>query len=483
MLIYETRQELFAAAVPLMEVGLRRGEKCIYLCEETRPAEVLEAMREYGMDPEGAIRSGALTVIAARTIPGSGRRGAAFDLLAESGGGVDGAAVRLVREVGFGPAETVSQAEIEEDERRLAACFQGMQYVDVPMYNQRRVPPHVLLNAIRSRPVVIWDGTVCENLHAAIADERLAPDPTVHEVARVLINLRDRQRIEDRLSEQSRNAPIVGAGQLHSVLATGAASSGCGTCLTQISTLHEQILQTEKMEALGRMAAGMVNEFRNALTGILGFTELLIDGMEPDDKGLHLAKKIFQAGQNASELTNQLLAFGRPGMIRPEVLDLNAAVSDLAGVLRCSLMGRMELRIVTAPAECPVKVDRRQLGQVLLNLVLNGRDAMPQGGTITIRTGRTFRGADSRFGQGSRSEAMATLSVTDTGNGMDAETRKRVFEPFFTTKGPGLRAGMGMPVVLGIVQQQFGGSISVDSTPGRGTTVTIYLPTAEKPAD
>jgi hypothetical protein len=391
--------------------------------------------------------------------------------------------VRLVREITRAPGEAVGQAEIEEGERQLASCFRGMQYVDVALYNQKRVPPHVLLNVIRSRPVVIWDGTVCENLHAGIPDERLAPDPTAQEVARVLINLRDRQRIEDRLREQAQNAPVVPAEKLLSVLPSEATPSGCGTCLTQISTLHEQILQSEKMEALGRMAGGMVNEFRNALTGILGFTELLIDSMEPNDRGLHLAQKIFQAGQNASELTNQLLAFGRPATIRPEMLDLNAAVSELAGVLRCSLMGRIELCIAPASAGCPVKVDRGQLEQVLLNLVLNARDAMPQGGTITIKTARTFKNADSPFRPGSRTERVVTLSVTDTGHGMDADTRKHVFEPFFTTKSPGLRAGLGMSIVLGIVQQQFGGSISVDSTPGKGTTVTIYLPLAEKLPD
>jgi two-component system cell cycle sensor histidine kinase/response regulator CckA len=143
----------------------------------------------------------------------------------------------------------------------------------------------------------------------------------------------------------------------------------------------------------------------------------------------------------------------------------------------------MELCIAPVSTGCPVKVDRGQLEQVLLNLVLNARDAMPQGGTITIKTDRTFKGPGNRLRPGSPAEPVVALSVTDTGHGMDADTRKRVFEPFFTTKSPGLRAGLGMSIVLGIVQQQFGGSISVDSTPGKGTTVTIYLPLAEKLPD
>jgi signal transduction histidine kinase len=478
-LIYETPEEQLAAAVPLMELGLKRGEKCIYLCDETRTGEMVEAMRERGIDTNAAIQSGALTVIPTRTSPGSGGSAAAFGLLAEAGRAANGTAVRLAREITCAPGELVSQTQIEEEERRVASCFTGKKYLDVELYNRNSVPPEVLLNAIRSHPVVIWDGTVCENLHAARPDERLAPDPTVEEVARVLANLRDRQRIEDGLRARSRNGAILPVESLFSGRPSGPSPSGCGTCLSQISTLQEQILNSEKMEALGRMAAGMVHEFRNALHAMLGCSEMLIERLGTDAISLKLASQIFTTGRNANAIIDQLLAFGRPAMIQTELLDLNSAVSDLESVLRCSLTEQCVLHVVTAPVACPVNVDRGQLQQVLLNLVLNARDAMPEGGSIIIQTARMFKNADGPAPSGWGAEPVVALSITDTGFGMDANTQKRAFEPFFTTKDDGQGTGLGLSLVYGIVQRQFRGSISVESRPGMGTTVTVYIPLAE----
>jgi two-component system cell cycle sensor histidine kinase/response regulator CckA len=353
----------------------------------------------------------------------------------------------------------------------------------VAVHNRKQVPPQVLLNLIRSHTMVIWEGMVCENLHGGLPEERLAPDPTAEEVGRVLANLRDRQRIKDGLSKQCRNTAVLTAEPLLSGAPADSSPSGCGTCLSQILTLQEQVLHSEKMEALGRMATGLVHELEHRLATILLCTEPLIDRLPPDDSRLNLAKQIFTAARSATALTNQLLAFGRPARIRPERLDLNTAVAELEEALRCELDERSELRFVPAPAACPVKVDRGQLEQVLLSLVLNARDAMPLGGTITVRTAQTFKNMDGTVRSGSRAEPMVTISVTDTGRGMDASTQERAFDPFFTTKGPGQGAGLGLSMVYGIVQKQFGGSISVESRPGMGTTVTVYLPRAEKLPD
>jgi signal transduction histidine kinase len=483
-LIYETPEEQLAAAVPLLEVGLQRGESCIYVSDQTSIGEVLEAMRERGTDTSAAIQSGALTVIPAPATPGSGGTATALALLAAAGRAANGAGVRLVRQITCEAGQLVDQKQIDEYERQVASCFTGKKYVDVALYHRQSVPPQVLLNVIRSRPVVIWDGTVCNNLHAARPDERLAPDPTAQEVMRVLANLRDRQRIEDGLRAQCRNAAILPVESLLSGAPAHSPASGCGTCLSQISKLHEQLLQTEKMEALGRMASGMMHELETSLATILMGSELLINRLGPDDSRLHLAKRVFTAGRNATRLTNQLLAFGRPSRMRPELLDLNAAVAELEGVLRCELDEQSELRFVPAPADCPVNVDRGQLEQVLLNLVLNARDAMPHGGIVTIRIAQTFQDLHGKVRPGSRAEPVVSLSVTDTGRGMDANTQKRVFDPFFTTKGPGQGtglgqgAGLGLSIVYGIVQKQFGGSISVESRPGVGTTVTTHFPPA-----
>jgi signal transduction histidine kinase len=462
-----------------MELGLKRGEKCIYVSDEGSTEAVLDAMRERGIDTSAAIQSGALTVISTRTAPGSDGNARALDLLAQAGRAANGTAVRLVREITCAPGEIVDRQQIEEYDRQVASCFTGKNYADVALYNRNRVPPQVLLNVIRSRPVVIWEGTVCDNLHAAVPEERLSPDPTTHEVERVLANLRDRQRIEDGLRDQRRSVAILPVESLLSGAPVVSSPSGCGTCLSQISTLQEQILHSEKMEALGRMATGMVHELENRLTTILMCTELLIDRLPQEDTRLNLAKRIFTASRNATTLTKQLLAFGRPARNRPELLDLNSAVAELEGVLRCSLDERSELRFIPAPTPCPVNVDPGQLEQVLLNLVLNARDAMPQGGTVTIRISQTLKDLHVQGQPDSGAEPVVTLSVTDTGRGMDANTQKRVFDPFFTTKGPGEGSGLGLSIVHGIVQKQFGGSISVESSPGMGTTITNYLPRAE----
>jgi signal transduction histidine kinase len=479
-LIYETPKEQLAAAVSLLEPGLKRGEKCIYVSDETSTGEALKAMRERGIDTNAAIESGALTVISTRTTPGSCGTARVFDLLAEAGRAASGAAVRLVREITGAPGEVVDQKQIEEYDRQVASYFTRKTYIDVALYNRKLLPPQALLNVIRSHPVVIWDGMVCDNLLAAVPEERLPPDPTAQEVERVLANLRDRQRVEDGLREQCGNTVFLPVESLRSGSPANSPASGCGTCLSQISTLQEQILHSEKMEALGRMATGMVHEFEGRLATILMCTEMLIDRLQPDDSRLNLAKRILSAGRNATTLTKQLVAFGRPARNRPELLDLNSEIAELEGVLRCSLDDQSELRFVPAPDTCPVNVDPGQLEQVLLNLVLNARDAMPQGGTITIRTAQTFKDShDGKVPPGSHAEPVVTLSVTDTGRGMDANIQKRVFDPFFTTKDPGQGAGLGLSMVYGIVQQQFGGTISVESSPGMGTTVTTYLPRAE----
>jgi hypothetical protein len=183
------------------------------------------------------------------------------------------------------PKDQLDQQQIEEFDRQVK------NYVDVAVYNRKQVPPQVLLNLIRSHPVVIWDGTVCANLHAAVPGERLTRDPTTHDVERMLANLRDRQRIEDGLREQCRNAAVLPVESLLSGAPADSSPGECAACLPEISTLQEQILHSERMEALGRMATGMANEFDNRLDTIPMSTEPMLDRLEPDDSLLNLAKR------------------------------------------------------------------------------------------------------------------------------------------------------------------------------------------------
>ncbi|MBZ5724560.1 MAG: MEDS domain-containing protein [Acidobacteriia bacterium] len=480
-LIYQSPEQQFAAAVPFMELGLERGEKCIYVSAENNPGDVLAAMRAGGIDTSSAIESGALTLVSAGESAASPARAAtALDLLAQAVASAAGyAGVRVAREVAWQPGEAVDEQQLATFERRLESCFTGQKYLDVAQFDSRHFPPQTLLSVIRTHPVVIWDGTVCENLHASLPGEQLAPYPTAQEVERVLANLRDRQLVENSLRAQVAASPLLPVQSLLSGRPSMPSASGCGTCLTKMAGLQAQAAHTQQMEALGRMASGMVHEFRNFLTVILGCTEMLLDRVKSDPQSADLARQVFSASQNAAALTNQLLAFGRPLQIRPEVVDLNLAVAQLITVLRCTLGTGTSLHIVPASVPCPVTVDLGQLKQVLLNLVINARDAMPKGGAITVEIAAANLGAEraaARPAQGSGQ--FVTLAVSDTGQGMDAATQQRIFEPFFTTKEQGKGTGLGLSVVYGIVQKQFGGTISLESTPGHGSTFTIHLPRA-----
>ena len=241
---------------------------------------------------------------------------------------------------------------------------------------------------------------------------------------------------------------------------------------------EEQLIQAQKMEAIGRLAGGVAHDFNNLLTVINGYSELM-EAQLPDDEDLRSSlREIHRAGERAAALTRQLLAFSRKQVLQPELLDLNAVVSEVEKLLR-RLIGE-DVALVTRldPALGSVKADPGQLEQVLMNLAVNARDAMPEGGTLTIETANAM--LDTGFAMahpGARSGEYAVLTVADTGIGMSDEVRSHAFEPFFTTKDQGKGTGLGLATAYGIVKQS-DGYITVDSEAGRGTTFRIYLPRA-----
>jgi nitrogen-specific signal transduction histidine kinase len=242
--------------------------------------------------------------------------------------------------------------------------------------------------------------------------------------------------------------------------------------ISETRRLEEQLRQAQKMEAIGRLAGGIAHDFNNLLTTVLGYSDLVLKDLGPGDPHTAELMEIKRAAERASTLTRQLLAFGRKQILSPQVLDLNAAVLGTEKMLR-RLIGEDVVLHVALDESTPlwVRADAGQIEQVVVNLALNARDAMPEGGTLLIETKKAPRG-----GEG----AWATLAITDTGTGMDAETRARIFEPFFTTKEKGKGTGLGLATVYGIVTQ-VGGEVAVDSAPGKGSRFVISFPEVGPP--
>ncbi|MBI1958447.1 MAG: GAF domain-containing protein, partial [Candidatus Rokubacteria bacterium] len=249
-----------------------------------------------------------------------------------------------------------------------------------------------------------------------------------------------------------------------------------------LAATQAQLGQSQKMEAVGQLAGGIAHDFNNLLTVVLGRSELALARLRENDPLRRDLGLIQSTSQRAANLVRQLLAFSRKQVLRPEVLDLGAVVAELEGMLR-RLIGE-DIDLVTAAGADlgRVKADPSQIEQVIVNLVVNARDAMPGGGRITVETANVdLDGASAATHQGLRPGAYVRLAVQDTGQGMDAETQAHIFEPFFTTKEVGKGTGLGLATVYGIVKQSEG-YILVESVPDLGTTFTIYLPRVEEDA-
>jgi PAS domain S-box-containing protein len=245
--------------------------------------------------------------------------------------------------------------------------------------------------------------------------------------------------------------------------------------------LEEKFRQAQKMEAVGRLSGGVAHDFNNLLGVIIGYAEFLQESLDPENTLRSSVDEILKAGKRAASLTRQLLAFSRQQVLDPKVLDLNGVVSDMDKMLRRLIGEDVELSTVLGPNLGRLKADQGQLEQVVMNLVVNARDAMPQGGKLVIDTQNMVMDEAfiRRYPYPVQPGPYVCLTVTDSGIGMDAETKARAFEPFFTTKEKGKGTGLGLSTVYGVVKQS-GGYIDIYSAPGAGTTFKIYLPRVDE---
>jgi signal transduction histidine kinase len=231
--------------------------------------------------------------------------------------------------------------------------------------------------------------------------------------------------------------------------------------ITAHKHLEEQLRQAQKMEAIGRLAGGISHDFSNILTTIIGYSEMLIDSLETNSGQRKQASRIRHAAERATALTRQLLVYSRQQVLVPEILDVNLAITSMAHILRRLIGEHIELRVQLDPTPSAIRIDRSALEQVIMNLVINGRDAIDVTGVITLGTECIDR--------------QLVIFATDNGRGMDAETKARIFDPFFTTKELGKGTGLGLATVYGIVNQS-GGHVEVTSEPGQGATFRVSFP-------
>ena len=279
----------------------------------------------------------------------------------------------------------------------------------------------------------------------------------------------------------SRLTPVLdAAGAVTQVVGVSVDTGGQVRAEEELSQRDDQLRQSQKMEAVGQLAGGIAHDFNNLLTAIIGYSDLLLGNEDcPFDSVRGDVEEIRRAAERAAGLTRQILAFSRRQPLQPEITFLNDVLAESEPLLRRTLGENIELDYVLEPELGLTEVDPHQLSQVIMNLAINARDAMPDGGTLRLRTANVELDEDLCWANSDWAPGPhVMLTVSDTGRGMDAETMSHIFEPFFTTKGPGEGTGLGLSTVYGVVRQS-GGHIFADSQLGKGTTFRIYFPRLE----
>ena len=371
-----------------------------------------------------------------------------------------------------------AQTTLRESEERYRTMFesasQGILIADVETKTFRYANPAV------SRML----GYSIEELMRMSVHDIHPPESIEHVIAEFEVQARGDKTLSERTPCTRKDGTTIFADiSTAPMLIDGRACNvGFYTNVTDRVQLEDQFRQSQKMEAIGRLAGGVAHDFNNLLTGIYGYMHFALESSEPGSEVHQNLTEALSLADRTADLTRQLLAFSRRQTLQPEVVDLNALIGDQIKMLARIIGEDLEPTFFPAEDLGSVRVDRGQMELTVLNLAVNARDAMPQGGRLTIETSNvTLSRDDAATHVHVKPGDFVLLAVTDTGCGMDEETRKHIFEPFFTTKEQGKGTGLGLATVYGIVKQH-SGNIWVYSEPGKGTTFKIYLPRVRQKA-
>jgi signal transduction histidine kinase len=451
-LLFSSEQDQLEVTVPFLALGIERGERSLYVGDPGSVERVREGCKSFGLDVAGEVTRGRLVLDSRRdflekdqfvTDRMLGFLQQAYDETLGQGY----AALRAAGDVSWQVGPRSDFSDIVYYEALLDLFFLGKRMVGMCEYPRDRVPEEVLAGILDTHRTALFDRTVCHNSHYLPPELLIEKDTRAREAKR--LEWVTSQLLRVRKAESDRKL------------------------------LEAQLHQSQKMEAIGRLAGGIAHDFNNIMMVILGNCELATEQRGLDDPLVRGAlREVKDAAERATGLTRQLLAFSRKQVLEPQILNLNEVVVNVDRFLRRLIGEDIEVSTQLAAGLDKVTVDPNQVEQIILNLAVNARDAMPTGGKLTIETANVTLDLEyAREHEGVVPGPFVMLAMSDSGVGMTPEVRARIFEPFFTTKPVDKGTGLGLATVYGIVKQS-GGDVWVYSEPGKGTTFKVYFPSS-----